>query len=308
MANRLPPLHAMRTFEVAARNLSYSRAAEELCVTHAAVSQQIRILEAHLGVRLFRRDGRAMSLTEAGEGLYLEVREGFGRLRQGVEALSAKARRRTLTIGVLPGFAARWLVPRLPDFHRSHPDLDLHLRASMTLTDFSREEVDLAIRFGGGRWPGVDAEKLLDEQLLPVCSPHYRGGRLPRTPEELLQCTLLHDVHEPWSQWFPSVGLAPHPIQKGPEFSESNLLLRAATEGQGIALALGALVQKELSTGELVQCSAGLQARYAYYLVHPQMAAPGEVRAFKTWLKAQARVATCSHHTVPGAAGQISSA
>lgn len=285
----MPPLHALWTFEVAARHLSYSRAAEELHVTHSAVSQQIKILETCLGVKLFRRSGRTMLLTNTGEGLYTHMRDGFGRLKQGVLELRAKSRRRVLTIGVLPGFAVRWLVPRIPDFSRSHPDMDVNLRASMTLTDFSREEVDIAIRFGPGRWPGLKAEKLLDEQLIPVCSPRYRGGLLPRRPHDLLQCTLLHDVYEPWNQWFSSVGLAAPETQKGPEFSESNLLLRAATEGQGIALALGALVQKELGTGELVQCFPGLRARYAYYLVHPKAPVPPKVTAIKTWLKAQAQ-------------------
>jgi LysR family glycine cleavage system transcriptional activator len=289
MRDRLPPLHALRTFEVAARHLSYSRAAEELNVTHSAVSRQIRVLEEYLDAELFQRSGRAMLLTNTGERLYTHVREGFGRLQDGVGELRAKARRRVLTIGVLPGFAVRWLVPRLPGFSRAHPDTVVNLRASMTLTDFSREEVDLAIRFGPGSWPGLNAEKLLDEHLIPVCSPRYRGGRLPRTPRELLQCTLLHEVSEPWHQWFLSVGLTPPAIQRGPEFSESNLLLRAATEAQGVALALGTLVQKELDTGELVQCFPGLRARYAYYLVHPKMAAPPRVTAFKTWLKAQAQ-------------------
>lgn len=299
MADRLPPLHALRIFEVAARNLSYSRAAGELCVTHAAVSQQIRILEQYLGTRLFRRSDRAMLLTQSGEVLYRHVREGLQSLRQGVDEV--RARRGTLTLGVLPGFAARWLVPRLPDFHRAHPDIGVNLRASMALTDFSREEIDVAIRFGAGHWAGLEAEKLLDEQLLPVCSPHYRGGELPRTPGELSQCTLLHDAHEPWDQWFLSVGLPPPAIRQGPGFSESNLLLRAAADGQGVALAPGALVQEELSTGELVQCLPGLQARYAYYVVHPEMAAPVGLHALKSWLKAQAGPASPGRHAVPHA-------
>lgn len=289
MRRRFLPLNALCTFEVAARHLSYSRAAEELCVTHSAVSHQIRALEENLGAELFRRSGRAMLLTNTGEKLYANVRDGFGRVRQGVDELRAKARRRVLTIGVLPGFAVRWLIPRLPGFSKTHPDMVVNLRASMTLTDFSREELDVAIRFGPGSWPGLNAEKLLDEQLIPVCSPRYRGGRLPRTPRELSRCTLLHELSEPWNQWFLSAGIALATIQKGPEFSESNMLLRAATEGQGIALALGALVKQELRTGELVQCLPGVRARYAYYVVHPKMVAPPRVTAFKAWLKSQAQ-------------------
>jgi LysR family glycine cleavage system transcriptional activator len=268
------------------------------------VSQQIRILEQHLGTRLFRRGGRAMLLTESGEVLYRHVREALQSLRQGVDEV--RARRGTLTLGVLPGFAARWLVPRLPDFHRAHPDIGVNLQASLALTDFSREQIDVAIRFGAGHWAGLEAEKLLDEHLLPVCSPRYRGGELPRTPRELSQCTLLHDAHEPWDQWFLSVGLPPPAIRQGPEFSESNLLLRAAADGQGIALAPGALVQEELSTGELVQCLPGLQARYAYYIVHPGMAAVVGLYALKTWLKAQAGAASPGGNAGPHA-GQINS-
>lgn len=289
MPDRLPPLTALRAFESAARHLNFSRAAEELYVTHSAVSHQIKALEAQLGVTLFRRSGRVMLLTDEGQRFYTHVREAFGRLQRGVAELKPEARRATLTVSVLPGFAARWLVPRLPEFYRLHPQLDLNLRATTELTDFQREAVDLAVRFGPGNWPGLTAEKLLDEEIIPVCSPRYRGGRLPGTPEELLGCTLLHHVFEPWEQWFRAVGLEQAVIPPGPGFSESNLLLRAAVDGQGVALALGALVQAELKSGELVQCLPGLKARYAYYLVHPQQPQPPQLAAFKTWIKAAAR-------------------
>ena len=290
MRDRLPPLTALRAFETAARHLNFSRAAEELSITHSAVSHQIKALEEHLGVKLFKRSGRAMLLTSDGQRLYVHVREAFSRLQRGVAELRADARRSSLTVSVLPGFAARWLVPRLPEFNRHHPDMDVNLRATLELTDFSREEVDLAVRFGAGSWPGLTAEKLLDEDIFPVCSPRYRDGRLPRTPEELLECTLLQDVYEPWEQWFRAVGVTPPASFHGPGFSESNLLLKAAVEGQGVALALGVLVQAELKTGELVQCFPGLRARYAYYLVHPQQdPLPPKVTAFKAWLKEAAR-------------------
>lgn len=292
MRDHLPPLSALRAFETAARHLNFSRAAEEMSITHSAVSHQIKALEGRLGVKLFRRSGRAMLLTADGQRLYVHVREAFGRLQRGVAELRADARRSSLTVSVLPGFAARWLVPRLPEFNRRHPDMDVNLRATVELTDFSREEVDLAVRFGAGSWPGLTAEKLLDEEIFPVCSPRYRGGRLPRTPEELLECTLLQHVYEPWEQWFSAAGVTPPTTLHGPGFSESNLLLKAAMEGQGVALALGALVQAELKNGELVQCFPGLRARYAYYLVHPQQdPLPPKVAAFKTWLKEAARPA-----------------
>ena len=292
MRDRLPPLSALRAFETAARHLNFSRAAEELSITHSAVSHQIKALEGHLGVKLFKRSGRAMLLTSDGQRLYAHVREAFARLQRGVAELRADARRSIITVSVLPGFAARWLVPRLPEFNRRHPDMDVNLRATLELTDFSREEVDLAVRFGAGSWPGLTAEKLLDEEIFPVCSPRYRGGHLPHTPEELLECTLLQNVYEPWEQWFRAVGVTPPATPHGPGFSESNLLLKAAVEGQGVALALGALVQAELKSGELVQCFPALRARYAYYLVHPQQdPLPPKVAAFKAWLKEAARPA-----------------
>ena len=290
MPARLPPLSALRVFETAARHLNFSRAAEELSVTHSAVSHQIKALEAHLGVELFRRSGRAMLLTGEGQRFYVHVREAFARLQRGVAELKPEARRAALTVSALPGFAARWLVPRLPEFYRRHPELDVNLRATTVLTDFQREDVDLAVRFGPGSWPGLAAEKLLDEEIFPVCSPRYRGGRLPRTPQELLGCTLLHHVFEPWEEWFRAVGLEEPAIPPGPGFSESNLLLKAAADGQGVALALGVLVQTELKSGELVQCHPSLKARYAYYLVHPRQDPPApKVTAFKQWIKAAAR-------------------
>ena len=292
MPTRLPPLSALRAFETAARHLNFSRAADELSITHSAVSHQIKALEGQLGVPLFRRSGRAMLLTAEGQRFYVHVREAFARLQRGVAELKPESRRSTLTVSVLPGFAARWLVPRLPEFYRREPGLDVNLRATLALTDFRREDVDLAVRFGSGSWPGLAAEKLLDEEIFPVCSPRYRGGRLPHTPRELLDCTLLHHLAEPWEWWFQAIGMEQAAIPPGPSFSESNLLLKAAVDGQGVALALGMLVQAELKSGELVQCHPGLKARYAYYLVHPQQGTlPPKTAAFKAWIKAAARPA-----------------
>jgi len=290
MPDRLPPLTALRAFECAARHLNFSRAAEELFITHSAVSHQIKALEEHLQVKLFRRSGRAMLLSTEGQRLYAHVREAFARLQRGVAELKPERRRDALTVSVLPGFAARWLVPRLPDFYRRHPGVDVNLRATTGLTDFRDDDVDLAVRFGPGDWPGLAAEKLLDEEIFPVCSPRYRGGKLPRTPQALLECTLLHHVFEPWEEWFRTVGLESAAVPPGPGFSESNLLLRAAAEGQGVALALGILVQAELKSGELVQCHPSLKARYAYYLVHPrQEKLPTRLTAFKSWIRGAAR-------------------
>lgn len=287
MSDRLP-LHALRAFESAARHLNYSRAADELFLTHSAVSHQIKALEQTLGVKLFRRSGRAMLLTAEGQRLHARVHDGFERLRRGIAELK-EGKGRSLRISVLPGFAARWLLPRLPDFYRRYPELELDLRTGTALTDFNRDDVDLAVRYGPGGWSGVHAEKLMDEDIFPVCSPGYAGGKLPRTAQDLLSCTLLHNFYEPWEDWFRMAGVTPAAMLPGPRFSESNLMLQAAVQGQGVALALGTLVQAELRDGRLVRCHAGQRARFAYYLVHPDAdPVPTKVAAFKEWMHRQA--------------------
>ena len=288
MSSRLPPLPALRAFEAAARHSSYSKAAAELFVTHGAVSHQIKALERHLELKLFRRSGHDMLLTEAGQKLHVHVREGFARLYKGVDEVRAQARPQMLNVSVLPGFAARWLVPRLPAFYRICPNAVVILRASHALVDLDREGVDIAVRYGLGRWPGLHAEKLMDENVFPVCSPRYREGRLPRSAKDLPACDLLHDLYQPWDDWFRAVGVTPPVDMRGARFSDSNLLLNAAVDGQGVALALGAHVQKELESGQLVRCSGRSPTTFSYYVVHREMAElPANVQAFKEWLHAQ---------------------
>ena len=182
MPRSLPPLETFRFFEAAARHLNFTRAAEEMHVTHGAVSQRIKRLEEHLGMALFRRSGRSMLLTDEGRRLLERVRTAISEIAEGVEAIRSGTRDRILTISTLPGFAAYWLLPRLADFNEHHPDIEVNIRASLSLTDFTRDGVDMAVRFGAGAWPGLKSIKLFDEELVPVCSPAFGGGRLPRTP------------------------------------------------------------------------------------------------------------------------------
>lgn len=296
MSKRLPSLNALRVFETAARQQNYSRAAEELFLTHGAVSHQIRALEDDLGVKLLRRSGRAMLLTDEGRRLYAHVHEGLAQLRKGVEALRSDQRRQTLTVSVTPSLAASWLVPRLPDFYRHQPHIEVYLRATQALTDFRREEVDIAVRYGPGQWPGLSAEKLLHEDVFPVCSPRYRDGGLPTDAAALLDCVLLHDIFSSWDEWFKSMGVTPDAPLHGPGFSDPILAIQAAADRQGVALARSALVQKELEDGRLVRplrSYADRRAPFAYYIVYPTTAElPARVRAFRDWLLRQADAPT----------------
>src|SRR5258706_4244834 len=207
MPRALPPLETFRFFEAAARHLNFTRAAEEMHVTHGAVSQRIKRLEEHLGKSLFRRTGRGAQLTDEGRLLLERVRTAIGEIADGVEAIRSGSRDRILTISTTPGFAAYWMMPRLAEFIERHPDIEVNIRPTMSLTDFTRDEVDMAVRFGPGAWPGLTSLKLYDEKLVPVCSPAFRDGRLPRAPADLLKWPLLHDERQPWSIWFKAVRL-----------------------------------------------------------------------------------------------------
>lgn len=293
MANRLPPLNTLRVFETAARHLSYSRAAEELFLTQSAVSHQIKVLERELGTALFRRAGRSMLLTDEGQRLYAHVREGLARLQKGMAELRADTRPQTLNISVTPSFAVGWLVPRLPDFYRRHPQIEVNLRATTALADFSRENVDLALRYGPGSWPGLHAEKLLQGDFVPVCSPRYRDGRLPQAAHALLDCALLHHPSLSWEEWFKSVGVTVDAPLRGSRFSDYTLAIRAAEAGQGVALAHNSLIKDELAVNRLVQVVAdrpALRTPFAYYLVYPEATEPPlKVALFRDWLLEQVR-------------------
>jgi LysR family glycine cleavage system transcriptional activator len=287
----LPPLETFRFFEAAARHLNFTRAAEEMHVTHGAVSQRIKRLEEHLGKSLFRRSGRQMLLTDEGRRLLERVRSAIGEIAEGVEAIQSGERDRILTISMVPGFAAYWLLPRLVEFIERHPDIVVNIRPTMSLTDFTRDEVDMAVRFGAGTWPGLISIKLYDEQLVPVCSPAFRSGRLPRAPGDLLKAPLLHDERQPWSLWFKAVGLDYGDAGKGPRYGEQNLLLAAAIGGLGVALARASLVQAELESGRLVQLfPQSVPTKYSYFIVYPRSSeALGKIQAFQEWLLEQVR-------------------
>ena len=280
-----------RFFEAAARHLNFTRAAEELHVTHGAVSQRIKRLEEHLGTPLFRRGSRRVLLTDEGSRLLERVRAAISEIAEGVEAIRPRDRGRTLTISTVPCFAAYWLLPRLADFNEDHPDIQVNIRAALSLTDFTRDGVDMAVRFGPGTWPGLISVKLYDEELVPVCSPALRGGRLPRVPADLLKAPLLHDERQPWSIWFEAVGLDYRDTGQLPRYSDSNLLLPAAIAGLGVALARVSLVEVDLAAGRLVQLfSRSVPTRYSYFIVYPPRSkSSGKIQVFQQWLLEQVR-------------------
>jgi len=286
MAVRLPPMHALRAFDAAARERSLTRAAEALNVTHGAISHQIKALEADLGVRLTQRAGRGIRLTIEGERFASRVRAAFGELAAAVHEITAGANPRLLRVSVVPSFAARWLLPRMGSFPAACPDVDLDVRSSMSNVDFDRDDADVAIRYGNGDWPRVTAEHLLDDRFFPVCSPRILGARKPQAPADLARFTLLRSDDEPWKPWFEAAGLDWPEPSRGPIFNDSSLMLQAAAEGQGVALARGSLLGNDVRNGVLVRLfDVTAPAPRKFWLVYPQrMADSPKLATFRLWL------------------------
>ncbi|MBT0722544.1 transcriptional regulator GcvA [Tatumella sp. TA1] len=288
MSKRLPPLNALKVFDAAARHLSFTRAAEELFVTQAAVSHQIKGLEDFLGLKLFRRRNRSLLLTEEGQSYYLDIKEIFSALNDATRKLQARSAKGALTVSLLPSFAIQWLVPRLTSFNQQHPGIDVRIQAVDREEDKLADDVDIAIFYGRGNWPGLRVEKLYAEYLLPVCSPVLLTGERPlQSPADLHHVTLLHDAsRRDWQSWVRQVGLAHVNVQQGPIFSHSAMVLQAAIHGQGIALANNVMVQSELSSGRLVcPFNEVLSTKNAFYLVyHDSQAELGKIAAFRQWI------------------------
>ena len=285
----LPNLNGLRAFEAAARCLSFTRAAGELSVTQAAISHQIKSLESQLGVRLFVRRNRALSLTDEGRDYYPEVQRAFTLLRDATARIARDERSGMFTISTIASFAARWLVPRLGRFIQAHPDIDLRLATTQDLADFSRHDVDAAIRHGRGVYPGLQSTLLMTEELFPVCSPELLG-RIPLgTPHDLLKHTLLHDHDvDEWRQWLSAAGVENPVLDTGHGhwFKDSSLLLQAAVAGQGVALGRSVLARDDIEAGRLVRpFDFACPSEYAYYFVCPEASAQRpKVVAFREWL------------------------
>jgi LysR family transcriptional regulator, glycine cleavage system transcriptional activator len=300
MARRLPSLNALRAFEAAGRRLSFTEAARELNVSAAAVGQQIRMLEENLGEALFVRRHRAVELTDAGRRLLPSVSDAFERLHAAVDSLSRESAGRPLTVTVDPSFGARWLLGRLDRFRALYPGVEVRIDATRRVVDLVREQVDLAVRYGSGQYPGLRVDCLLSERVIPVCSPSLTAGRDGlREPADLQRFRLLRMRLDPryatwpdWSMWLEAAGLQDFEPQWGPEFGgeADDLLIRAAIEGQGVALASAVLVADDLSAGRLVQpFEISFTMAFCYWVVAPRATADtARVRAFREWLFAEA--------------------
>lgn len=293
MIRRLPPLNALKTFEAAARHESFTRAAEELCVTQGAVSRQVKALEAELGVRLFNREHQKLVITESGRQYHAVVRDALDRIAFGTERLVQRQTSGVLTVSTSPDFAAKWLVHRLSRFAESHGGIDLRVSASMHHVDFTKEDVDVAVRHGDGGWVGLDAVRLADEeQLFPVCSPRLMAGRARRArPSDLLKFPLLHlDSRKDWSRWLEAAGIPDAKARHGPVLNRASMLIDAAVDGQGIALARTTLAAWDLISGRLVRpFSVSLRLSKTYWIVCPTAASThSKIVAFRDWLMAEA--------------------
>lgn len=300
MRRTLPPLNALRAFEVAARHMSISQAANELRVTPAAVSHQIRLLEDHVGLPLFVRNGRGLALTDAGAAGLRDLREGFSRLCAAMDSIDSLGEAGVLSVSVAPSFASKWLLPRLELFQARHPEIDVHVSASMHLSDFVKDGTDVAIRYGAGRYADLAVEKLLTESVVPVCSPGYLMQLGPvYAPSDLTELTLLHDDspdNDPscpnWEMWLRAAGVPDIDSSRGPRFNQSSLVIEAAALGRGVALAKTALATRDLKHGRLVQLfTSSVKVDFAYYVVAPRakLNLP-KVSYFIEWLRSEAGV------------------
>jgi LysR family glycine cleavage system transcriptional activator len=280
-------MQALRAFEAAARTKSLSRAAESLNLTHGAISHQIKSMEADFGVRLVERAGRGIRLTDEGERFASRVRTALSELSDAVREVAERSNPRQLRVSVMPSFAARWLLPRIGRFLAAHPDIDLDVRANFMLVDFRRDDVDAAIRWGGGDYPGTVTEYLMDDHYFVVCSPRLAGGRLPKQPADLAGFTLMRSDDESWQRWFEAAGLDwPEPT-RGPIFNDASHVMQAAVEAQGIALARSSLIGNDLVNGVLVRLfDITVPAPQKYFLVYPPRVADSpKLLEFRKWLR-----------------------
>lgn len=295
----MPPFLSVRVFEAAARSASFARAAEELGITAGAVSQHIRILEEFAGQPLFRRLGRGVELTEAGQAAFSHATSAMAEMLQAGRAMRASLRGRRISLSTAPSFASKWLIPRLSKFQELFPDIEVRMSADMSLVDFSGSDMDLAIRYGPGGYEGLYCERLMSESVIVVASPRLLEGLGPlRTAADLVDLPLIHDEsaeRDPscptWSMWFAARGQRRDDAERGLRFNQSSLALEAAVAGKGLVLAKRQLALRDISAGALVTPIAEIHApvSFAYWLVWPRgrRFEPSQT-AFLEWLREQA--------------------
>jgi LysR family glycine cleavage system transcriptional activator len=291
MAARLPSLNGLRAFEAAARHLSFTNAASELNVTQTAISHQIRRLEQELGIRLFVRQNRALALTPEAKDYLPGVRAAFNDLRLATDRLLRRENDHVLTVSTLASLAAKWLLPRLSAFQEAHPGIDVRITTSTSLVDFKNDDVDAAIRYGRGQWPGLRTDWLMADRLFPVCSPALLTGNRPlRCPEDLADHVLLHTsggTSDDWRLWLTAAGL-PAQLSKHPglTFDLTFMTVQAAIDGIGVAIGRTSYVEADIAKGRLVvPFKITLPADAGFYLVSPVARADSpKLSAFRQWL------------------------
>ncbi|MGP1255479.1 MAG: transcriptional regulator GcvA [Kiloniellales bacterium] len=300
MPRRLLPLNGLRAFEASARHLSFKAAAEELNVTPAAISHQVKALEDMIGQKLFRRLTRQLVLTEAAQLTLPDLQQGFEHLSRACRLLESETQEGILTISVAPSFGAKWLVPRLVGFQEAHPEIEVRVAGADHLVDFDAEDVDAGVRFGRGDYEGLHVERLFAVSVVPVCCPSLTKGDLPlRQPADLKHHTLLHyssflpnEASPAWSMWLKAAGLEGIEANRGPKFNSYTLLAEAALAGQGVALIDESVVSAEIASGRLTRlfCDQDfVTTKFSYYLVYPlDRACSRKIELFRDWILGEA--------------------
>jgi LysR family transcriptional regulator, glycine cleavage system transcriptional activator len=299
MTSAYPPLNALRAFEAAARRLSFTKAAEDLDVTPGAISQQVKILEDFVGQPLFRRLGRAVELTDSARAAMPLLRDAFDRVDDAVRQMRLPLRRERVSVSAAPSFASKWLVPRMDRFQTANPNVQVWVAADMNLVDFAYADVDVAIRYGPGYYEGVVSEKLMTEEVFPVCSPALLADGKPlEKPEDLVGHTLLHDTGgdiDPscpdWAMWLAARGVSGADTNQGLRFNQSAMVIDAAASGRGVALAKRAIAAADLQSGRLVApfSHQAEKVGFAYWIVRPKgRTMTPALKSFLDWLKDEA--------------------
>jgi LysR family glycine cleavage system transcriptional activator len=297
MSRELPPLNSLRAFEVAARHLSFTRAGEELFVTAAAVSHQVKSLEEILGVMLFDRRPKSLVLTDAGRAYLPALQQAFKQLSEATHQLHARTNPTTLKVNIPPTFAVKWLIPRLRRFMELHPGIDIKVSTTKEMVNFTRDDCDLAIRYGRGVYEGLHSVLCLPVEVFPVCSPALLQGKYPlRAPDDLKFHTLLHDSstyndssNPDWATWLRCAGVEGIDATRGPSFWPSHLVIDAALDGLGVALVKRSWVQQDLTAGYLVRpFDFSLPVEFAYYVIYPESRIDDHhINQFVEWIKSE---------------------
>ena len=299
MRRSLLPLNALRAFDAAARHKSFKLAAEEMSVTPAAISQQIRSLEEYLNVQLFIRDKNTLQLTKEAEEALPSLDDAFNAFETAVEILQKDEENRELHITLSPSFASKWLIPRLGRFYEQHENINVHVDASMAIVNFKNDEFDLGVRYGRGKYPGLYVEELMKEEVFPVCSPELLSGEDGiKTYKDLKKITLIHDDSSledescpKWDMWLKAVGVTLSRKSKHLHFNSTQLTIEAALAGRGAAIAKGTIARDDLEQGRLVRLFArSLPVDFAYYIVcNEHKKDSPKVKAFMEWLRSEAK-------------------